>query len=205
MTDLGQTIAQAGGKSALCAPSRFTRFSLLLWIGLLAALFTFAAIAPVASGGLSFWFYLFQWITLATAINLVAGLVGYLPFGFVAFFGIGSYAAAVSIQFHGLSVGWSIAGAAIAGALLALLFAPTMRLTGGLLLDRQPVTFDRPEEPRFDLAGGRRRRKRRRHHHRGQRPDPVLLPDGRALPGVACNCNSHRTYALRAAVEGDPR
>lgn len=130
MTDLGQTIAQAGGKSALCAPSRFTRFSLLLWIGLLAALFTFAAIAPVASGGLSFWFYLFQWITLATAINLVAGLVGYLPFGFVAFFGIGSYAAAVSIQFHGLSVGWSIAGAAIAGALLALLFAPTMRLTG---------------------------------------------------------------------------
>ncbi|MBP1296407.1 branched-chain amino acid transport system permease protein [Bradyrhizobium elkanii] len=131
MTDMSQAAVQNTRKEAYRrASSRLTRSSLLIWNATLAALFAVAAMMPSASNSLSFWFYLLQWITLATAVNLVAGLVGYLPFGFVAFFGIGSYAAAVLTQFHGVSAGWSICGAATAGAALALLFAPTMRLSG---------------------------------------------------------------------------
>ncbi|MFQ3457157.1 branched-chain amino acid ABC transporter permease [Bradyrhizobium sp. UFLA01-814] len=131
MTDVSEAAVQDTRKGIYrTAPSRLTRSSLLIWIATLGAGFVLAATMPMASSGLSFWFYLLQWITLATAVNLVAGLVGYLPFGFVAFFGVGSYATAVLAQFHGVSAGWSIGGAAAAGALLALLFAPTMRLSG---------------------------------------------------------------------------
>lgn len=131
MTDASQLAVRNSRKGIYrAAPPRLTRSSLLIWIAALAAFFALAATIPLASSSLSFWFYLLQWITLATAVNLVAGLVGYLPFGFVAFFGVGSYAAAVLTQFHGVPAGWSIAGAATAGAVLALLFAPTMRLSG---------------------------------------------------------------------------
>jgi branched-chain amino acid transport system permease protein len=106
------------------------RLSVWLWVALIAAGVLAALILPLFSKGVSFWFYLFQWIALASALNLMAGMTGYLPFGFVAFFGIGAYSASTLIQLHNATVWQSLLGAACAGALLAVLFAPTLRLSG---------------------------------------------------------------------------
>lgn len=124
--------------SAEAAPSvrqraplfRLHRASVWIWCLTLAGISLIAVSIPAVSAGVSFWFYLFQWIALASALNLMAGMTGYVPFGFAAFFGIGAYAAAVLSQFHHAPTWAALVGATAAGALLAVLFAPTLRLRG---------------------------------------------------------------------------
>jgi len=48
--------------------------------------------------GQSFLFYLMFWTGLALAINLVFGFTGYIPFGYFAFYGVGSYGFAMYVQ-----------------------------------------------------------------------------------------------------------
>ena len=57
-----------------------------------------AAYPTVGTGyGVRAMLQLFMWIALAGSWNLVSGLTGYVSFGHVAFFGIGSYATAILI------------------------------------------------------------------------------------------------------------
>ena len=73
----------------------------------------------------------FMWVALAGSWNLISGLTGYVSFGHVAFFGMGSYAAALLVA----KAGWpwlaaSLAGGAAACALGLVIGYPCLRLKG---------------------------------------------------------------------------
>lgn len=101
-----------------------------LWFGLLAVLAAALLVPPVLSYPLSFSFYLMLWITMASSMNLMAGLTGYIPFGYVAFYGVGAYATAISVSKFDAPIAVGLLGAVLIGAVLSLLLAPTLRLRG---------------------------------------------------------------------------
>lgn len=101
-----------------------------IWLAFLALSAVGLALVPAYGIGLAFWFYLLLWITLASGLNIMAGFTGYLPFGYVAFYGIGAYATAVAVKMYGLPIWAGFLAAVLAGAVLSLLFARTMVLRG---------------------------------------------------------------------------
>lgn len=102
----------------------------LLFLTTLAITAAILAFVPVWGGSLAFWFYLMLWITLASGLNIMAGFTGYLPFGYVAFYGIGAYATAVTVKMLAMPIWVGFIAAALAGGILSLLFARTMLLRG---------------------------------------------------------------------------
>lgn len=88
------------------------------------------ALVPVFGGNLPFYFYLMLWITMASAFNIISGFTGYMPFGYVAFYGIGAFTTAILTKKLGVSVYFSIPVAGLAGVILSLLFAKTLKLSG---------------------------------------------------------------------------
>jgi len=92
----------------------------------------FLALAPrMGLQSLTFYFLLVKYLVLAQSFNLIAGYVGYLSFGHVAFYGLGGYVAAVLIS----KLGWPfypalLLGGVGAAALAALLGTPILRLRG---------------------------------------------------------------------------
>ena len=102
----------------------------LIWYGLVGLILVWCAAVPPAGGNLSLYFSLMMWVTLATGLNFIAGFAGYMPFGYVAFYGIGTYTTGVAVKVLGLSVYAAVPIAGGVGVLLALLFAPTLRLSG---------------------------------------------------------------------------
>lgn len=101
-----------------------------VWIAVLAISAIGLALLPIYGFSLAFWFYLLLWISLASGLNIMAGFTGYLPFGYVAFYGIGAYATAVAVKMYGLPIWAGFIAAAAAGAILSLLFARTLVLRG---------------------------------------------------------------------------
>lgn len=101
-----------------------------IWYGLLLALTVWLALVPVTGGNLPFYFYLMLWITMASAFNIISGFTGYMPFGYVAFYGIGAFTTAILTKKLGVSVYLSIPVAGLAGVILSLLFAKTLKLNG---------------------------------------------------------------------------
>lgn len=85
---------------------------------------------PVLDFNLAFHFYLMLWITMASAFNVAAGFSGYLPFGFVAFYGVGAFTTAILVKSLGFPVLAALPFSGVAGMVLGLLFAPTLRLSG---------------------------------------------------------------------------
>ncbi len=95
---------------------------------LIAALFL--ATVPVLPFSRPYFFYMMFWITMASAFNIIYGFVGYLPFGYVMFYGVGTYVTAVLWSRLGMPVPLAILCSGAAGVLLSLVFAPTLRLKG---------------------------------------------------------------------------
>ena len=80
---------------------------------------------------------MFTSVGVAINWNLTGGFTGYVDFGHAVWFGIGAYTTAImmSLQTNGLGIGWPpipamALGAAVAGALAALIGRATMRLRG---------------------------------------------------------------------------
>jgi len=91
------------------------------------------AILPALLSGyhVSFLIQVFMWIALAGSWNIISGFTGYVSFGHVAFFGIGTYTAALLIT----KAGWHWLPAGLAGSIPAMLLAlvigyPCLRLKG---------------------------------------------------------------------------
>ena len=101
-----------------------------LWYAIITVLILSCFLVPLQDGNLSFMFSLMMWVTLATGINFIAGFTGYMPFGYVAFYGIGTYVTAILVKVLGVSEYLAVPAAGLSGILLALLFAPTLRLNG---------------------------------------------------------------------------
>lgn len=114
----------------LRAEHRSLRVRRTIWYVLVAALLAWCAVMPAADGNLSLYFSLMMWVTLATGINFIAGFTGYMPFGYVAFYGIGTYTTAILVKIVGVSEYLAVPLAGVSGLALGLLFAPTLRLSG---------------------------------------------------------------------------
>lgn len=103
-------------------------FTLAAVIG--TAVTVYFAVVPWVGLNLAFHFYLMLWITMASAFNVAAGFSGYMPFGFVAFYGVGAFTTAILVKSLGFPVLLALPFSGLAGVALGLLFAPTLRLSG---------------------------------------------------------------------------
>ncbi len=101
-----------------------------LWGGLLLVLIVWFALVPVLDANLPFFFYLMLWVTMASAFNIISGFTGYMPFGYVAFYGVGAFTTAMLTNKAGWPVYYAIPMAGVAGVVLSLLFAKTLKLSG---------------------------------------------------------------------------
>ena len=93
--------------------ARGLRTSLIV-LGVVAAVFV---AAPHVYGNQSLLFTLMTFIALAQGLNLLYGFTGYLPFGYVGFFGSGAYATSLMVLHTHLPV----LGCVLGGAVVALL------------------------------------------------------------------------------------
>ena len=116
--------------SAAFPEERAARIRNLLWWSVLAALVAWLAAVPLLGGSISFFFFLMLWVTMASAFNIISGFTGYMPFGYVAFYGVGAFTTAILTRKLGVPLALSIPAAGLAGVLLSLLFAPTLKLSG---------------------------------------------------------------------------
>ncbi len=103
-----------------------TRIAITVFVALAAVL----ALVPTATSNISFAFYLMLWITMASAMNICVGFTGYLPFGYVVFYGVGSYATGICYKVLGWPIVPSLLAAGGVGVAIAMLLAPTLRLRG---------------------------------------------------------------------------
>lgn len=88
------------------------------------------ALLPLVYDNQSLLFSMMMYVALAQGLNIIYGYTGYLPFGYVGFFGAGAYAGAIVITF----LHWSPYLAVLAGGITAVVFGmlliPLFRLSG---------------------------------------------------------------------------
>jgi len=89
-----------------------------------------ALIAPHLYGNTSLLFTIMTFVVLAEGLNLMYGFTGYLPFGYVGFFGTGAYGTALLVLHTHLPVLLCVAGGGVASAVIALILGPLLRLSG---------------------------------------------------------------------------
>ena len=69
-------------------------------------------------------------LVLAQGLNLTYGFAGYLPFGYVGFFGAGAYGFSMLVTLAGVSPLLAVLGGGAAAVAAALLLSPLLRLQG---------------------------------------------------------------------------
>jgi branched-chain amino acid transport system permease protein len=114
---------------------------------------------PHVYGNLSLLFTLMTFVVLAQGLNLLYGFTGYLPFGYVGFFGCGAYATSLLVLHTQWPVLLCVAGGAAASVLMALLLGPLLRLSGAYFsiasLAASQILFFVVSNPNLaDLTGG---------------------------------------------------
>jgi branched-chain amino acid transport system permease protein len=109
-----------------CALPDTVKHTLFIAVPLLAI---FAALPGVYQNHLLlFNFVIF--LILAQGVNIIYGFTGYLPFGYVGFFGAGAYGFAVMVMhYHAPAIAAVLVGGVV-GVLLGLLLTPLLRLSG---------------------------------------------------------------------------
>lgn len=87
-------------------------------------------IAPHVYNNQSILFTMMVFMALAQGLNLLYGFTGYLPFGYVGFFGTGAYVTAGLVTFTGLPVLLCVIGGGLGAVLVGLILGPLLRLSG---------------------------------------------------------------------------
>jgi len=105
------------------------KYRKILWT-LIAFAIAFLFIVPKLPISNPFIFYMLFWITMASSFNIIYGFVGYLPFGYVMFYGVGTYITAILWSRLQIPIPLCILVSGVAGVILSILFAPTLRLKG---------------------------------------------------------------------------
>jgi branched-chain amino acid transport system permease protein len=98
----------------------------LIFVPVIGALFFLPDIYPNQLLLFNFIIYLI----LAQGVNVIYGFTGYLPFGYVGFFGAGAYGFSLPVMHFQMAALPALAVAAGAALLLALLLTPLLRLSG---------------------------------------------------------------------------
>jgi branched-chain amino acid transport system permease protein len=105
---------------------RLWRQTLFVLVPVVAAM----AVLPSLYGNHQLLFNFLVFMALAQGVNILYGFTGYLPFGYVGFFGAGAYGFALTV----LHLHWPPLAAlpvgALAAVLLGLLLTPLLRLSG---------------------------------------------------------------------------
>jgi branched-chain amino acid transport system permease protein len=105
---------------------RFVRHLLLILLPVVAI---FAILPGVYSNHLLLFNFII-FMTLAQGLNVIYGFTGYLPFGYVGFFGAGAYGFSLTVMHLQAPPLAALAVAAAAAIVLALLLTPLFRLSG---------------------------------------------------------------------------
>ena len=69
-------------------------------------------------------------LILAQGVNIIYGFTGYLPFGYVGFFGAGAYGFAIMVMHFQTPAPLAVIAGGIVGVALGLLLTPLLRLSG---------------------------------------------------------------------------
>src|SRR6202049_322051 len=69
-------------------------------------------------------------LILAQGVNIIYGFTGYLPFGYVGFFGAGAYGFAILVMHYQAPAVVAVLVAGLVGVALGLLLTPLLRLSG---------------------------------------------------------------------------
>jgi branched-chain amino acid transport system permease protein len=88
------------------------------------------AIAPALYGNHLMLFNFIVFMTLAQGINVIYGFTGYLPFGYVGFFGAGAYGFSLTVMHLQAPPLAALVVAAAAALALGLILTPLLRLSG---------------------------------------------------------------------------
>ena len=96
-------------------------------LGVLAAVFL---LLPHLYANQSLLFTMMTFIALAQGLNLLYGFTGYLPFGYVGFFGTGAYGMSILVLHAHLPALLAVLGGGVAAVAVALILSPLLRLSG---------------------------------------------------------------------------
>ncbi len=88
------------------------------------------ALAPSFYGNELLLLNMALYVVLAQGINVVYGFAGYLPFGYVGFFGAGAYGASLSVRYLHVPAPLAVILGGVAGALTGTVLLPLLRLAG---------------------------------------------------------------------------
>ncbi len=102
---------------------RHTLFILVPVVAVLAAL-------PAVYSNHLLLFNFIVFMALAQGVNIIYGFTGYLPFGYVGFFGAGAYGFSLVVMHLHASPFLALAAGGLAAVLLGLLLTPLFRLSG---------------------------------------------------------------------------
>lgn len=87
-------------------------------------------VLPRIYGNQSMLFTMMTFIALTQGLNLLYGFTGYLPFGYVGFFGAGAYGTSLLVLHTHLTVIPCVIGGGLAAVVIAVILAPLLRLSG---------------------------------------------------------------------------
>ena len=87
-------------------------------------------IAPQFYGNRSLLLSILTFVALAQGLNLLYGFTGYLPFGYVGFFGAGAYATSLLVLHTGIPVLGCVVLGGVTAVLVGLILGPLLRLSG---------------------------------------------------------------------------
>jgi len=105
---------------------RLLRHTFLILLPVVVAL----AVLPLVYSNQLLLFNFIVFMALAQGVNIIYGFTGYLPFGYVGFFGAGAYGFSLMVMHLNASPFLALAGGALAAVLLGLLLTPLFRLSG---------------------------------------------------------------------------
>ncbi len=87
-------------------------------------------IVPHIYGNRTLLFSMMTFIVLAQGLNLLYGFTGYLPFGYVGFFGTGAYTTSLLVLHTHLPVLLCVVGGGAGACVIAMILGPLLRLSG---------------------------------------------------------------------------
>jgi branched-chain amino acid transport system permease protein len=88
------------------------------------------ALLPEVYGNRLLLFNFVVFLTLTQGLNVIYGFTGYLPYGYVGFFGAGAYGFSLMVMHFHAPAGLALAAGAAAALVLALVLTPLFRLSG---------------------------------------------------------------------------
>jgi len=75
-------------------------------------------------------FQMMVYLALAQGVNILYGFIGYLPFGYVGFFGIGAYGASVVVTHLNFPAWIAVIVGGLVAVVVGIMLSPLLRLSG---------------------------------------------------------------------------